>query len=76
MQGRADSRHNVFALRVQQEISKEYLLAGGGIARETHACTGIVSRISKYHVDHVNASAKQARNFLDSPVSYCFFAHP
>ena len=76
MHRRADSRDHVFALRVQQKIAEESLLAGRRVAREADARAGIVARVAENHLHHVHRRAQQARDFLDAPVGDRLLAHP
>ena len=76
MERRADARDHVFALRVDEEVTEENLLASGRVAREANAGARIVSGIAKYHLDYVDGSAEEGGNFFDAAVGDGFFAHP
>ena len=76
MHGRADAGDDVFALRVDQEIAVEGLLAGGGIAREADARAGIFALVAEDHLHDVDGGAQQAGNVLDAAVGDGFLRHP
>ena len=47
--GRADARHHVLALRIDQVFAVDHVLAGAGIAREAHAGTRIAAHVAEHH---------------------------
>ena len=61
---RADAGHHVFALRVDQILAVEHLLAGGGIAREADAGAGGIAHVAEHHGLHVRGGADVVRNLF------------
>ena len=76
MHGRANSRHHVLALRVQQEIAKKCLFSGRRVAREAHSRPGIVAGVPINHLHHVHRRAQQPGDLLHPPIGHRFLAHP
>ncbi len=58
---RADTGHHVLALRVDQEIAIENLLAGRRIAREANSRAGIFAVVAEHHLNDVDGRARAAR---------------
>ena len=58
----ADAGHHVFALRVDQELAVERLLAGGRVAREAHARGRRLAQVAEHHGLHVDGGAQVVRN--------------
>ncbi len=58
---RADAGDDVLALRVDEELAVELLLAGGRIARERDAGAGVVAEVAEHHRDDVDAGAERLR---------------
>ena len=56
--GRADAGDDVLSLRVREELAVQPVLAGGGIAREGHAGTGLVSFVPEHHLHDVDGRAQ------------------
>src|ERR1700677_2489867 len=76
MHGRANSRHYIFSLSIEEKIAKESFLASRGIACKTHTGPGIVSRISVHHLDHIHSGPQKTCNLFHAPIGLRFFAHP
>ena len=76
MHGRANTRHHVFALRIDQEIAVENLLAGGRVAREADSRSGVFAGVAENHLHHVDGRAQQPRNLLHAAVGDGLFRHP
>ena len=76
MHRRADSRHHVFTLRVEQEIAVEDLLARGRIAREANSGARIISRIPKNHLHDIYGGSQQAGDVFHAAIGHGFFRHP
>ena len=55
--GRADARHHVLALGIDQIFAVDHVLAGAGIAREAHAGAGIVAHVAEHHGADVDRGA-------------------
>ena len=53
----ADAGHDVFALRVGEELAHELLLAGGGVTRERDAGAGVFVQVAEHHRHDVDGSA-------------------
>ena len=56
--GDADAGHDVFALRVLQEVAVGSALAGRRVARERHARAGVVALVAEHHRLHVHRGAE------------------
>ena len=76
MHRRADSRHHVFPLGVEQEVAVKFLLAGAGVASKTDAGPGIVSGVAEDHLDNIDRRPEQACDFLHPAVRHRLFRHP
>ena len=55
--GRADTRHHVLALGIDQIFAVDQVLAGAGVAGEAHAGAGIVAHVAEYHGADVDCRA-------------------
>ena len=55
--GRADARHDVFALSVAQVLAEQLARAGVGIARERDARPRIVAHVAEHHRDDADRRA-------------------
>ena len=73
---RADARHHVLALRVDQEFAVELALAGGGIARERNAGRGGFAHVAEHHGLHVDGRAPGFRDVMQAPVGHRARVHP
>ena len=73
---RANSRHDIFALRVRQEIAVKILLTGGGISREANSRARVIARIPEDHLHHIYGRSEQPRNVFDPAIGHGFFRHP
>ena len=65
---RADSRDDVLALRVREELAIESPLAGRGVAGEAHARAGGVASVSEDHLDDVDGGAEVVRDVVRAPI--------
>ncbi len=65
---RADSRDDVLALRVLEELAVELALARGRVAREADAGAGAVALVAEDHLDDVDGGAEVVRNVVGAPV--------
>ena len=54
----ADARHDVLALRVDQEVAVRLVLTGGGVAREADAGAAVVVAVAEHHRLHVDGGAE------------------
>ena len=73
---RANARHHVLALRVDQEFAVQLALAGGGIAREGDAGRRGLAHIAEHHGLHVDGGAPGFGNVMQPPVSHRARIHP
>ena len=73
---RANARHNVLALRVDQELAVELLRAGRGIARESDAGRRCVAHIAEHHRLHVDGGAPARGNVVEAAVGDRALVHP
>ena len=74
--GRADAGHNVLALRVDQEVAVEGLLASRRVAREANAGAGVLARIAEHHLHHADSSAQQTGDLFHPAIGDRLFRHP
>ncbi len=54
---RADTRDDVFALRVDEVFAEQFLFACRRVPRERNACAGIVARVAENHFLYVYCGA-------------------
>ena len=73
---RADARHHVLALRVDQEFAVQLALAGRGIARERNAGRRGLAHIAEHHRLHVDRGAPGFRNVVQPAVGHRARVHP
>ena len=73
---RADARHHVLALRVDQEFAVELALAGRRIARERNAGRRGLAHIAEHHGLHVDRGAPGFRNIVQPAVGHRARIHP
>ena len=66
--GGTDTGHHVFALGVHQELTKELLLAGGGVAGKGNAGTGGVAHVAEDHLLDVDSGAPGGGNVVHAAV--------
>ena len=64
----ADAGDDVFALRVHQVLAEEYLLAGGGIAREADAGAGVFAEVAEDHGLDVDGGAQPVVDVVDAAI--------
>ncbi len=72
----ADTSHNVFTLSVDQELTKELILAGVRVAGERDASSGVVAHVAVNHRLAVDCGAEQATDAFDLAVLDRFVGHP
>ena len=73
---RADARHHVLALRVDQEFAVELALAGRGIAREGDAGRRRLAHVAEHHRLHVDGGAPGFRNVVQLAIGHRARVHP
>ena len=73
---RADARHHVLALRVDQEFAVQPALAGRGIARERDPGRRGLAHIAEHHRLHVDGGAPGFRNVVQPAVGHRARVHP
>ena len=66
--GQPDSRDDVLALRVDQELAADAALAGGGVAAEADAGGAVVTLVPEHHLHHVDGGAEVVRDLVGLPV--------
>ena len=71
--GSTDTGHHVFALRVHEEFTVEFLLACSRVTREGDAGTGFFTRVAEHHGLYIDGGTPFGRNIVlaavnDSPV--------
>ena len=66
--GGTDTGHHVFALSVEQVLTVELLLTGGGVAGEGNAGTGGLAHVAEHHGLHVHGSAPVAGDVVHAAV--------
>ena len=73
---RADARHHVLTLRIDQEFAVELALAGGGIAGERDTGRGGLAHVAEHHGLHVDGGAPGFRNIVQTAVGDRTRIHP
>ncbi len=73
---RANARHHVLTLRVDQELAVELALAGGGIAGERYTGRGRLAHIAEHHGLDVDGGAPGFRDVVQAAVSHRTRIHP
>ena len=73
---RADARHHVLALRVDEKLAVELALAGRRIARERDAGGGGLAHVAEHHRLHVHRRAPARRNGVKLAVFDRAVVHP
>ena len=66
--GRADARHDVLALGVDEEVAVGARRAGRGVAGERHAGAGPIVAVAEHHRLHVHRGAEVVGDPLPPPV--------
>jgi len=66
---RTDSCDDVFALRIDQVLAEDAVLAGCRIAGERNACAGCISHVSENHGLDVDSRAPVARDIIHAAVN-------
>jgi hypothetical protein len=66
--GRADSRDDVLALRIGEELPVKPGFAGGRVARERHARRRARALVPEDHLDDVDRGPEVVRNVMGAPV--------
>ncbi len=74
--GRADARHHVLALRVDEELAIQLLRAGGRIAREGDPGRRGLAKIAEHHGLHVDGSAPARGNAVQLTILDGALVHP
>ena len=62
---RADSRNNIFALRIDEKLTVKLILPGRRVSRESDTCTGVIAHVSKHHRLHVDRRTRKSCDFVD-----------
>src|SRR6185437_6600121 len=65
-----DAGHHVLTLRVHQEFAIEFLYAGSGIARKTHASSAGLTEVPEDHGLHVDRGAEIIRDVVDAAINF------
>ena len=73
---RAHAGDDVLALRVDQELAVELLLAGAGIARKADAGRRAVAGVAEHHHLHVDGRADVIGDVVDAAVFFRARVHP
>ena len=73
---RAHAGHDVFALRIDQELAVKNLLAGRRIARESHTGARLVAGVAKDHRLDVDGGAPLGRDVVFPAVNDRAIVHP
>ena len=69
--GSAHTSHNVFALRVDQELAHQAFFAGRGVTGEGHAGTAIVTHVTERHHLHVDSGTPGIRDVVVTTINVC-----
>ena len=73
---RADAGDHVLALRIDQELAVEPLLAGRGIAGEGDAGRRGLAHIAEHHGLHIDRGAPAFRDVVQAPIGDGALVHP
>ena len=76
VQWRADTGHDILALRIHQEFAEQFFRAGRRIAREGHTGTRIVAAVAEHHALDGDGCAEVMRNVVDIAVQDSPFIVP
>ena len=74
--GDANARHDVFTLRVLQEVAVGQALTGRRVAREGDAGTGVVALVAEHHRLHVHGGTEIVGDALELAVVASALAVP
>ena len=64
----ANTGHNILALRVQQKLAVEILVADRRITRKSDARTASFSQVAEHHRLHINRCAEIVRDVVDAAI--------
>src|SRR5262249_19924743 len=67
---------DVFALRIDQEFTVEDFLAARGVARESHAGSGLVAGVAEHHRLDVHRGSPVGRDVVFAAIDDCAVVHP
>ena len=73
---RAHAGDDIFALGVDQKFAVEHFLAGGRIAGERDARTGVGAGVTEHHRLHVHRRAPFLGNVVFPPINNRAIVHP
>ena len=73
---RANAGHHILALRIDEELAIELMLAGRGIAREGDARGRGLAHIAKHHGLHIDRRAPRGRNVIELAIGDGALVHP
>ena len=73
---RADAGHDVLALRVDEELTVEHVLARARVAREAHAGCAIGTHVAEHHRLHVDGGAPGGGDVMQAAVDVGARVHP
>ncbi len=73
---RANTRDDIFALRIGQPFTVEFIFAGGRVAGKGHAGCGIFSHIAENHRLHIYRRAPVIGDSFNAAISNSSFAVP
>jgi len=74
--GCADTRDDIFSLRVGQPLAVEFVFAGGGITGESDAGGGIFAHVAENHRLDIDRRAPIIGNAFNPAVRYRAFSVP
>ena len=74
--GCTDTGNHILALGVDEVFAVEYVFTGGGITRERHAGSGVVTHVTVNHSLHVDSGSPFFGNLVHATVEDCTLVHP
>ena len=69
--GESDPRHDVLALRVQEELAADAALARRGVAAEADAGPAVFALVAEHHLHHVHGGSEVVGDLVGVPVHAC-----
>ena len=65
---RANARHHILALRIDQIFAVKFIFAGGRVARKGHAGGAVLAHIAKHHGLHIDRRAPIIGNGVNAAI--------
>ncbi len=68
--GRANPRHNIFTLGIDEIFPIKHVVTGGGISGKTHTRSAIIPEVAEHHGLYVDRRSHVVGNVVEFPVGY------